>query len=327
GLLAGIGRLRVKLDRGARSDADSRPDSGAAPGLGAASRDAAWRDAAWRDAEPDAGAWSRPGGWPDLGPRPQPRTRPNPGPRPQPRTRPNPEPGPQPGGRPNPAARPEPGIWPQRNPGARPQPGTWPNSGAAPEARTGPIPNSAPQPGGPRPNQSAWPRPGAAPYPDPRFSQNHTARWDDRSQPGPWPTDVPSSGEAGLVGDGYGASTTGELTEAEVARSWFQSAPPTGSRTPRPAGPAPADPTRPVTAETGDAAGGAAAPSLVRSSSVMALGTLASRVTGLLRSVVLVYALGVQELGNAYNYANTLPNTVYNLAIGGILTSVIVPLL
>jgi putative peptidoglycan lipid II flippase len=59
----------------------------------------------------------------------------------------------------------------------------------------------------------------------------------------------------------------------------------------------------------------------------MAIGTLASRVTGLLRSVVLVYALGVQELGNAYNYANTLPNTVYNLAIGGILTSVIVPLL
>jgi putative peptidoglycan lipid II flippase len=59
----------------------------------------------------------------------------------------------------------------------------------------------------------------------------------------------------------------------------------------------------------------------------MALGTLASRVTGLLRTFVLVYALGTRELGNAYNYANTLPNTVYNLAIGGILTSVIVPLL
>jgi putative peptidoglycan lipid II flippase len=75
------------------------------------------------------------------------------------------------------------------------------------------------------------------------------------------------------------------------------------------------------------AGGEPAAPSLVRSSSVMALGTLASRLSGLVRSVVLVYALGVQELGNAYNYANTLPNTVYNLAIGGILTSVIVPLL
>jgi len=72
---------------------------------------------------------------------------------------------------------------------------------------------------------------------------------------------------------------------------------------------------------------GVASPSLVRSSGVMALGTLASRVTGLLRSMLLLYALGVLALGNAYNYANTLPNTVYNLAIGGILTSVIVPLL
>src|SRR5215469_11611184 len=72
---------------------------------------------------------------------------------------------------------------------------------------------------------------------------------------------------------------------------------------------------------------GVASPSLVRSSGVMALGTLASRVTGLLRNMLLLYALGVLALGNAYNYANTLPNTVYNLAIGGILTSVIVPLL
>jgi len=59
----------------------------------------------------------------------------------------------------------------------------------------------------------------------------------------------------------------------------------------------------------------------------MALGTLASRVTGLLRTLVLVPAIGQLALANSYNYANTLPNTVYNLAIGGILTSVIVPLL
>src|ERR1017187_7210539 len=74
-------------------------------------------------------------------------------------------------------------------------------------------------------------------------------------------------------------------------------------------------------------ADGVGSPSLVRSSGVMALGTLASRITGLLRTFVLVYAIGTKELGNAYNYANTLPNTVNNLAIGGILTSVIVPLL
>ena len=47
----------------------------------------------------------------------------------------------------------------------------------------------------------------------------------------------------------------------------------------------------------------------------------------MLRTIVLVPALGAYALANAYNVANTLPNTVYNLAIGGILTSVIVPLL
>jgi putative peptidoglycan lipid II flippase len=75
-----------------------------------------------------------------------------------------------------------------------------------------------------------------------------------------------------------------------------------------------------------DEAGGGAA-SLVRSSSVMAVGTLASRVTGFLRTAVFGYAIGVGTLGDAYNSANTLPNAVYNLALGGILTSVVVPLL
>jgi putative peptidoglycan lipid II flippase len=59
----------------------------------------------------------------------------------------------------------------------------------------------------------------------------------------------------------------------------------------------------------------------------MALGTIASRFTGFLRTAVLLYAVGTQALGNAYNVANNLPNAVYNLALGGILTSVVVPLL
>src|SRR5215467_1413662 len=67
--------------------------------------------------------------------------------------------------------------------------------------------------------------------------------------------------------------------------------------------------------------------SVVRSSSVMALGTIASRGTGFLRTLVLVYALGVGSVSIAYNNANTLPNTVYDLMLGGILTSIIVPLL
>jgi putative peptidoglycan lipid II flippase len=67
--------------------------------------------------------------------------------------------------------------------------------------------------------------------------------------------------------------------------------------------------------------------SVARSSAVMAMGTLASRVTGLVRTLVQAYALGAAALADAYNVANSLPNAVYNLMLGGILTSVIVPLL
>jgi len=66
---------------------------------------------------------------------------------------------------------------------------------------------------------------------------------------------------------------------------------------------------------------------IVRSSGVMAAGTLASRATGMLRTLVQAYALGAAAVADAYNVANSLPNAVYNLMLGGILTSVIVPLL
>ena len=59
----------------------------------------------------------------------------------------------------------------------------------------------------------------------------------------------------------------------------------------------------------------------------MAVGTLASRVTGFLRTFVFVAALGTGPLADAYNNSNTLPNTVYYLMLGGIFTSVVVPLL
>jgi putative peptidoglycan lipid II flippase len=68
-------------------------------------------------------------------------------------------------------------------------------------------------------------------------------------------------------------------------------------------------------------------PNLVRSSKVMALGTVASRGTGFLRTLVLVIALGQETLAEAYNNSNTLPNTVYYLMLGGIFTSVVVPML
>ena len=59
----------------------------------------------------------------------------------------------------------------------------------------------------------------------------------------------------------------------------------------------------------------------------MSFGTVLSRVTGLLRLAAIAAALGVAEsrLADSYNYANTTPNIIYELVLGGVLTSVFVP--
>ncbi|MEO3751711.1 murein biosynthesis integral membrane protein MurJ [Streptomyces sp. B6B3] len=88
-------------------------------------------------------------------------------------------------------------------------------------------------------------------------------------------------------------------------------APPAEQPPPRPAGPA--EPRR-----------GRAA-SLLRSSAVMAAGTLVSRVTGFVRQLVIVAALGTAMLGDTYTVAWALPNMIYILTIGGGLNSVFVP--
>jgi putative peptidoglycan lipid II flippase len=68
-------------------------------------------------------------------------------------------------------------------------------------------------------------------------------------------------------------------------------------------------------------------PSIARSSAIMAAGSMVSRVTGLIRTVALGAAIGAATVGNAYNLSNTLPNMVYELLLGGVLSSVVVPLL
>ena len=65
--------------------------------------------------------------------------------------------------------------------------------------------------------------------------------------------------------------------------------------------------------------------SLAKSSTVMALGTVVSRITGLIRGLLLVAVLGTTILGDTFNVANTMPNIIYNLIIGGALTAVFVP--
>lgn len=66
---------------------------------------------------------------------------------------------------------------------------------------------------------------------------------------------------------------------------------------------------------------------LARSSALLASGTMVSRVTGLLRTVVLVGVIGSvgSKVADAFAVANQLPNIVFNLISVGVLTAVIVP--
>jgi len=59
----------------------------------------------------------------------------------------------------------------------------------------------------------------------------------------------------------------------------------------------------------------------------MAVGTVASRATGFVRTSLIAAAIGSAAVGDAYLTAYTLPFTVYELLLGGVLTSVVVPML
>ncbi len=65
--------------------------------------------------------------------------------------------------------------------------------------------------------------------------------------------------------------------------------------------------------------------SFVRNTAVMSVGTALSRLTGFLRLTFAAAALGNAVVANAYNSANVTPNIVYELVLGGVLTSVFVP--
>jgi putative peptidoglycan lipid II flippase len=65
---------------------------------------------------------------------------------------------------------------------------------------------------------------------------------------------------------------------------------------------------------------------LLRSNLVVAAGTAASRITGLLRIMVFGWVIGQTALSDAYLIANETPNIVYDLLLGGVLSATLVPL-
>ena len=64
---------------------------------------------------------------------------------------------------------------------------------------------------------------------------------------------------------------------------------------------------------------------LSRATAGMAVATFFSRLTGFGRVVALAYAFGFFRLADSYNLANTTPNIIYDLVLGGIMASFIVP--
>ncbi len=222
-------------------------------------------------------------------------------------------------------------------PGYRPPPPpSGPPVAAPPPPPTVPPSATLPPPAGARPSPSFTPRPpaeedrqGAGPRhsrggrPRPTFTPREGyIPPADRSRPAPAPTAFLPPVPAGYPQPSFQPF---DYPETPRQARFVPAAPPDvqDNRTrilPPDDGSAPATgPQQRVGADTG--------PNLARSSRAMAMGTIVSRATGFLRTFVFVYALGVYTTANAYNTANTLPNTVYYLMLGGVFTSVVVPML
>ncbi|MCT2544314.1 murein biosynthesis integral membrane protein MurJ [Streptomyces atratus] len=87
--------------------------------------------------------------------------------------------------------------------------------------------------------------------------------------------------------------------------------------------PVPSEP-EPAPAPAPPKSGGRAA-GILKSSALMAAGTLVSRLTGFVRTLVMTAALGAALLGDSFTIAYTLPTMIYILTVGGGLNSVFVP--
>ncbi|HXW79396.1 MAG TPA: lipid II flippase MurJ, partial [Acidimicrobiales bacterium] len=68
-------------------------------------------------------------------------------------------------------------------------------------------------------------------------------------------------------------------------------------------------------------------PSSSRNAAIMATGTALSRLSGFGRILAVGWVLGQGALSDAYNQANTVPNTIYELLLGGVLSATLLPVL
>ncbi|MEU0846469.1 murein biosynthesis integral membrane protein MurJ [Streptomyces flaveolus] len=155
-----------------------------------------------------------------------------------------------------------------------------------------PVPSPAPAPG----------QYGAAPGPDQYRGAQGPGSYANTPAPGQYGGAAPAPGPYAAPAPGqYAAAPAPETAEA-------------------PAQEAEAAATPAVAPKKGGRAGG-----LLKSSAVMAAGTMVSRLTGFIRSALIVSALGVGLLGDTFQVAYQLPTMIYILTVGGGLNSVFVP--
>ncbi|WP_225832709.1 murein biosynthesis integral membrane protein MurJ [Streptomyces sp. NK08204] len=161
----------------------------------------------------------------------------------------------------------------------------------------------------------------------------------DQHQGGGYPQVQPPAvpGPAAAPGAGQGPQQTNPYAGAPYAQTPYPTAP-TAAATPAVPGfgqpvqppvptPAPDQPPAEVPAPgpSGPAKKGGKASGLLKSSAVMAAGTMVSRLTGFIRSALIAAALGLGFLADSFQVAYQLPTMIYILTVGGGLNSVFVP--
>ncbi|MEU3254712.1 murein biosynthesis integral membrane protein MurJ [Streptomyces sp. NPDC006997] len=160
----------------------------------------------------------------------------------------------------------------------------------------------------------------------------------DQQQSGTQPTGYPAvPGQAAQPGmgpgpaepSGAGPYQTGPYQAGPYGSGPYHAGPYAGA--PQAPAPAPAAPVPSPAAETPEPLPASApkkggrATGLLKSSAVMAAGTMVSRLTGFIRSALIVSALGTALLGDTFQVAYQLPTMIYILTVGGGLNSVFVP--
>ncbi|MFI8241016.1 murein biosynthesis integral membrane protein MurJ [Streptomyces sp. NPDC085866] len=166
----------------------------------------------------------------------------------------------------------------------------------------------------------------------------------DQQQGGaPAPMDPPAvPGPAGVPGPGQGSAAPypapphaqSPQYANQYAETPYQAGPPAAGQPAQPPVPAPAAAPEPAGASAPAETSAPAAPApkkggkaggLLKSSAVMAAGTMVSRLTGFIRSALIAAALGLGFLADSFQVAYQLPTMIYILTVGGGLNSVFVP--